>query len=304
MAAVTGINAPETFFSREYAANMGLLLQQEQSKLRQTVTVQSVRGYDVSLIDQIGERNPQAVTTRHADTVTKDSPTDRRWVKPTKYTDAELFDTFDLIRQNVDPRSQAMQAFKAGFNRKMDDVIIEGFTSSNRTGQEGGTSTSFTAGNIVANGGTNLTVDKLQDVHQLALEADYDPDTEPLQCIISPAGLRNLLDSTEVTSSDFNSVKALVRGEIDTFMGMRFTIHNRLPGSTNYQGSLSLSANIHRALVYPASAVTLATWEEPMAKVSERNDKNHSFQIYWEMGIGACRLDEAKCFAIDYDTSA
>lgn len=39
----------------------------------------------------------------------------------------------------------------------------------------------------------------------------------------------NLLRETEVSSYDFNNVKALVEGKIDTFMGFKFIRTQRLP---------------------------------------------------------------------------
>lgn len=300
---VSGINAPETFFSREYSQNMGLLLQQKQSKLRPTVTVQSLRGYEASMIDQIGKRSPSKVTTRHADTIRADSTTDRRWVTPSKYTDAELFDTFDLIRQNVDPRGTTMMEFAAGFNRTIDDVIIEGILGNNKTGQEGGTNATFDTANIVAAGGTGLTVDKLRAVRQKMAEAEVDFDAEPVTALISPAGMDDLLSETEVTSSDFNAVRTLVNGRLDTFMGFQFVETNRILGANNYAGTQSIAAATSRALFYPASGVGLGLWEEPMTRVSELPEKNYSWQVYMEMAIGATRLEEGRVFAADYDTA-
>jgi hypothetical protein len=43
-------------------------------------------------------------------------------------------------------------------------------------------------------------------------------DGEPLYAVVTASQIQSLLSSTQVTSSDFNSVKALVRGEIDSWM--------------------------------------------------------------------------------------
>jgi len=42
--------------------------------------------------------------------------------------------------------------------------------------------------------------------------------------LITPGGLEQLLGATEVTSIDYNNVKALVQGEVDTFMGFKFVM--------------------------------------------------------------------------------
>jgi hypothetical protein len=41
--------------------------------------------------------------------------------------------------------------------------------------------------------------------------------------------MSDLLGTTQVTSSDFNTVKALVQGSVDSFMGFKFISSNRLP---------------------------------------------------------------------------
>jgi hypothetical protein len=56
--------------------------------------------------------------------------------------------------------------------------------------------------------------------------------------ILHANGLASLLSETAVTSSDFNSVKALVQGEVNTFLGFQFhTIGDRTEGGLAIDGS-------------------------------------------------------------------
>ena len=57
--------------------------------------------------------------------------------------------------------------------------------------------------------------------------------------VISAAGLEGLLGETQTTSTDFNSVQALVSGSIDTFLGFKFvTLGDRAEGGLVIDGSL------------------------------------------------------------------
>jgi hypothetical protein len=57
--------------------------------------------------------------------------------------------------------------------------------------------------------------------------------------IISAAGLEGLLGETQTTSTDYNSVQALVSGSIDTFLGFKFvTLGDRAEGGLPIDGSL------------------------------------------------------------------
>ncbi|MBF9655991.1 phage capsid protein, partial [Streptococcus pseudopneumoniae] len=69
----------------------------------------------------------------------------------------------------------------------------------------------------VAAASAGLPIAKLRSAREILLGADVDLDMGAT-CIINPAGLTDLLSATEITSSDYNTVKALVQGQVDTFL--------------------------------------------------------------------------------------
>jgi hypothetical protein len=79
---------------------------------------------------------------------------------------------------------------------------------------------------------------------------------------VSPKQITDLLGTTEVTSSDFNTVKALANGEVNSFLGFNFIVSNRLALSSTTR--------------------------------DERSDKSYATQVYYCMSIGATRMEEAK----------
>jgi hypothetical protein len=91
-----------------------------------------------------------------------------------------------------------------------------------------------------------------------------------------------LLNVTAATSADFNSVKALVRGEINTFMGFTF-----IPSTRVTANSSTLAA-----VAFQRYGVCLAMADQPVVRTDERTDLSYSWQVYYELNLGAVRLEE------------
>ena len=175
----------------------------------------------------------------------------------------------------------------------MDDVIIDAALGTAFTGETGSTSTTMLAGNQIANGSADLTVAKLRTAKKTLDLASVDPSI-PRYIAVGPEQIDALLGDTNVTSSDFNTVKALVQGEINTFMGFEFIVTNRL----------SKSGNIRSCFAWAEDGLTLAIGKDVMARIDERSDKGYATQVYYCMSIGATRMEEEKVVQIDCDESA
>jgi len=110
----------------------------------------------------------------------------------------------------------------------MDQLVLDALAAS---------STSLTVSNDIGGTDTNLNLTKLRNAKRL-----LDKNNVPMdgRCIlVSASGLESLLGETSITSADFNSVRALVSGEIDTFLGFKFTmIGDRAEGGLAIDGSL------------------------------------------------------------------
>jgi len=300
--AVNGINAIETSFVNDYTSNVELLLQQKGSKLRPTVRVESFIGENADFIEQVGKVRAVKRTQRHADTPLVPTPMDRRWCFPTDYEIADLIDKQDRLRQIIDPTSPFAMAQSAALTRGMDDAIFEGAFGSNQTGQTpASTSVAFDSNNLIAAGGTDLTIDKLREIKTGMLQAEVDFESEVVTGVIDPVQLENLLQTTEVTSADYNTVKALVQGDIDTFMGFKFITSNRLPGGVDYSpdGSVTVAANTTRALFYAQSGLGLGIWGDVSTRIDELPTKSFATQVYACATFGGTRLQEGKVWAAD-----
>lgn len=273
-----------TAFVNQFSANVQMLSQQMGSLLRNAVDVETVNG-EKAFFDQVGSAAAVLRTSRHADTPLIDTPHSRRMVTMSDYEYADLVDDQDKVRLLVDPTSTYSRAAAAAMGRAMDDVIISAALGTSLTGKDGGTSTSFaTSTNQIAAGATGLTLAKLIQAKEILDSGDVDPSI-PRYIAVSPKQISNLLNSTTVTSSDFNTVKALAMGEINSFVGFNFIVTNRLGVD---------GASARRVIAWAMDGLKLAVGREPTARIDERADKSYATQIYYAMTLGATRMEEKK----------
>ena len=81
-----------TAFVQQYSTNIAMLLQQQGSRLRNTVTEQAFTGKAATFVEQFGSVSPVKNQARNSDTPITDVPQDRRWVYPLDYDWATLID--------------------------------------------------------------------------------------------------------------------------------------------------------------------------------------------------------------------
>ena len=276
-----------TAFVNQYSANVTMLSQQMGSLLRNAVDIESVNG-EKAFFDQVGSAAAVLRTTRHADTPLIDTPHSRRMVTMADYEYADLIDDQDKIRLLVDPTSTYARAAASAMGRAMDDVIIAAAIGTAKTGKDGSTSTALPSTQKVAHGSANLTIAKLLSAKQILDEGNVDPSI-PRYIVCAPKQITSLLGTTQVTSSDFNTVKALAQGQMDTFSGFKFIVSNRL--TTDGDGNRAVIA-------FAGDGLKMAMGKEPTARIDERSDKSYATQVYYCQTIGATRMEEAKVVEI------
>ena len=127
------------------------------------------------------------------------------------YIAAEYSDIFHQAKVNFDERRELVQVVGNAIGRRMDQLVIDALNAA---------SSPSTVDTNVGGTATNLNLAKLLAAKK-ALDAKNVPQ-EGRCMVIHANGLSALLDETELTSSDFATVKSLSRGELDTFLGFRF----------------------------------------------------------------------------------
>lgn len=136
------------------------------------------------------------------------------------YIAAEYSDIFHQSHINFDERRELVEVVSKAIGRRIDQVCIDALNAA---------SSPSTVATSVGGAASNMNIEKLRAAAK-ALNENNVPASDRYM-LMHASQLDALLGETEVTSSDFASVKALVQGEIDTFMGFRFiTIGDRDEG--------------------------------------------------------------------------
>lgn len=280
----------------QYCGNVQALVQQKGSRLRNVVGIESVRGKN-AYIDQIGQVAAVKKTTRHADTPRMDTPHKRRRLTLETYNWADLIDNDDKVRMLIDPTSEYSNAAAWAMGRAMDQAIIEAALGTAYTGETGATEVALPASQVIdAACASKFTFDKLRQVKRL-----FDSNDVPLEgryIVLSAAQLDDLLSETKVTSSDYTAAKSLVQGELDHFMGFRFIQLNAKKADgklilPEVMSTAETPAKIGRSCVaFHSEGLKLGIGQDIVGKITERDDKCFATQVYYEMSIGAARMQE------------
>jgi hypothetical protein len=276
-----------TAFVEQYKSNVFHLAQQKGSRLRDAVRSETVTGKS-HFFERIGSVAAAKRTSRHADTPRMDTPHSRRKVTMDDYDWADLIDNEDKVRMLISPQSEYAMAGAWAMGRAMDDAIIGAATGNAFGGVSGGTTIALPATQKIAVNASGLTLAKLIEAKEILDGNDVDPD-EPRFMIVTSKQMTNMLNETKITSADYASVKALVQGQIGTFLGFNFIRTERL----------GLDGNGDRqVLAFTKSAIGLAVGADVSTRISERADKNYATQVFLSMTIGATRIEDEKMVEI------
>lgn len=295
---------------QQYSSNVFHLSQQMGSRLRRGCRIESQRG-KTAYYDRIGAVTATRKTTRHADTPQIDTPHSRRAVSLNDYAHADLVDSTDLIRTLLDPASEYLKSFAMAFGRAMDDEIIAAAVGTAYGGETGSSTVVLpSTQKIVAvdgGAGSNFNVATLRLLKKKFDSNNVDPSLKRYLAVTS-SQVYALLGETELTSSDFNTVRSLVNGEITQFMGFEFIMLERLltqsgtlafDASAGTVGSGAGDANgYRRCFAWAEGGLLFAVGQDYKGRIDERADKNYSMQAFAEMSVGATRMEEEKVVEI------
>jgi len=283
-------------FEVEFSDNFIHLASQKDSKFGSRVRSEQVNDAKSFHFDRMDTVNMVQAVSRHEDTPLTEVPFSRRRVTFNTYRAVDLIDSPDRVKMAKDPTSPSMKQLVWSLNRQKDDLIIAA-ASGNAFAVDSADSSSTVAlpsGQKIASGSADLTLAKIIQTKKILLNNDVDPEEEPMYFAIGPDQLEALLNNSTITSADYNSIRLLMSGDIDTFMGFKWIISTRLVKSSNDR----------KCLAWAQSGLGLAMNGSPNIRISERADKNYSTQIFVEASMGATRIEDEKVVEILCDESA
>lgn len=191
------------------------------------------------------------------------------------YIAAEYSDIFMQAKVNFDERRELVKVVSNAIGRRQDQLILDALTASSAT----------SVSNDIGGADTNMNVAKLRAAAQTLNTNNVPMDNRHI--IIHANSLASLLSETAVTSSDFNTVKALVQGEINTFLG--FTFH--VLGDRTEGGLIKDGSNDRTCFAFHKDALGLAEGIAPKTEINYVPEKT-SFLIASMFSAGAVAIDD------------
>ena len=265
-------------FVQQFQDNMIHLAQQKGSRLRSAINEESVTGEKFNF-ERMGVIAAVENTTRHTNTPVLDVPHSRRTATMANYHWADLIDDEDKVRMLVKPESHYAKSGANSMMRAIDDLIITAATGNAVDGA--GANVALPSNQKIAHGSAGLTLAKLITAKEILDSNDVDQDEERF-FVLGSRQVSNLLNTTEVKSADYNSIKALVAGDIDTFMGFKFLRSERL----------SLANTQRKCFAFTKSAMGLGIGKDISTKIDVRPDKSYAHQVYLSFVAGATRIQD------------
>jgi hypothetical protein len=191
------------------------------------------------------------------------------------YIAAEYSDIFMQAKVNFDERRELVKVVSNAIGRRQDQLILDALTASSAS----------SVSNDIGGSDTNMNVAKLRAAAQTLNTNNVPMDNRHI--IIHASSLASLLAETSVTSSDFNTVKALVQGEINTFLG--FTFH--VLGDRTEGGLIKDGSNDRTCFAFHKDALGLAEGIAPKTEINYVPEKT-SFLIASMFSAGAVAIDD------------
>jgi hypothetical protein len=281
----------------EFSSNVFHLGQQKESRLMPVANVKYGTGTRFHW-ERLAASEMVEKTTQLAVTPVVDAAHSKRYAAMATWSWGEAIEPNEAAQALIDPRSEYTRAAAMAYGRRIDTIILNAAIAAAGTGLGGSSTQALTAGQQIGGtggatgAGQKLTVAGLRQAKRLMDAAEV---SEKRWFITDSKGLQDLLAVTEVVSADYNTVRALVMGELDTFLGFKFIRSERIPVNTgNRKWNLAIAEN----------AIGLGFASERMARVAEDPSRSFALRVYLETVLGAVRIEEAGVVALDVDSTA
>ena len=233
------------------------------------------------------------VATQHNrgnDVVAMNAGRDKVTVTLSDWDAFDYEDILDINKLNFDDKKIIADSTVKAIGRREDQLIIDALTA------EITNLTNLSPTQLVGGGTAKMTVEYLGSASAI-LDANNVP-SEDRTILITAKQKQQLLEETEVTSSDYNTVKSLVQGDIDTFYSFKFiTIGNRT------EGGLPRAQGVEQySFAYHKDAVGLAIGKDMTTMVDWVPQKT-AWQIGCVYSAGAVVIDLYGVVVINTDDS-
>lgn len=290
-----------TYFETEFSNNWEMLAQQRESRLKGAVTSTTITGKRRKF-NQLETGSMQEVTTRKGDTPDGDSTGYAYWIYRRKFERVITFDEDDEMQLGTIalPNSDEVSSMVAAANRTTDDVIIDAFDATRYIGENGTQTDAFdttyqVAVDYVASGSTTnsgITLAKILAAKRILDENEVDDNDRYF--VHSAQGLQDMLLTTQITSADYATVKALATGTVDQFAGFKFIRSERC--------DLNAGTDVRSCYAFAKSGIKFADGGRN-TYIDVLPSRRHAKQIRGVYRCGAVRTENKRVVRVYADES-
>lgn len=264
-------------YAKEFSDNVRLLFRQKSAKMMGAVMLKpNVTGNKFTQ-ERIGIWTMSTKAQGVVATPTGDPGYTRRTGTMVTKHNARQIAKDENLKTVVEITSGWVESAVSAYGNEIDKAVYVALGGNAYSGVDGGTAVALPAGQKLATvSGEVLDTDFIIDVKTKLDAANVPQDDRYV--MINPTDLNEMLRDPLITTVDSNSVRALISGSFDAWMGFKWI-------STN-------NATAGKCYFYHKNAVALAFNEQPKVKIDERADLSYAQQIYYELNVGATRLEE------------
>lgn len=260
------------------------LSQQKESRLRNCVRVDSVTG-EYHNFERLGASAMVAKTTRHTPTPIIDLAHTRRKLEMKDFLWSAMTDEEDMIRAKIDYNGEYTTNAAMAAGRQIDDLIIDAALGNAVAGDS--STVALPAGQVVAHNSEGLTLGKVIEAKKKMDKAEIAANDRAL--VVSADEIESMLNVTQITSSDYNTIKALRNGEIDFFLGFKWIRSEQLDDD---------NTNRH-CIAFQKDCIGLGIGRDVTTKIDQRPDVSYAWQVFVAMSMNATRIEDEGVVRID-----
>ena len=195
----------------------------------------------------------------------------------------------------ITPEDKVLDSMRAGYKRDIDGIVLGNYFADNKTGKNAAENTPYdTAMTVGATEGNGDILKKLILARTKFINRHVDIEAEDIFCLV-PAEMENELMAAGIyLSNDYMNDKAATGKKLPSYGGINFVRTTLLPPK---DGKILCP-------IFCKSGVGLGKWLDINVKISERGDLSYAKQMQISYALGATRLEEAKCGAIEVVSAA
>lgn len=198
---------------------------------------------------------------------------------------SEFTDIFDDAEVNFDEKKELATTIAGGLGRRFDQIIIDALDSGTPDASD------------IAHDSANLTMAKVIDA-KVALKGQS-VHSGQLHAVIESNGLGGLLNDEKATSSDYQAIQALVKGDINTLMGFNFHVL----GDLSNEGGLTESSNIVDSYFYHMDTVGMGIGIDYQTRI-DWESLHGAWHCVGIQKMGAVVRDTGGYVKVEYDKTA